>query len=147
MLPNNALLPDLFLIFSDDIFIAFFKEILKVNLCILFSNYRCYLHIVICVVYLSAFLICQHYIIFIWLSGFGHRFLENKKCLYDCLLVNILPCLTLSPGSAVYNLYAVSNHSGTTMGGHYTAYCCNPDSGEWYTFNDSRYSSHMHKRN
>ncbi|KAM9468420.1 ubiquitin carboxyl-terminal hydrolase 2a isoform 2-T3 [Clarias gariepinus] len=40
--------------------------------------------------------------------------------------------------SAVYNLYAVSNHSGTTMGGHYTAYCCNPDLGEWYTFNDSR---------
>ncbi|TTO95311.1 Ubiquitin carboxyl-terminal hydrolase 2 [Bagarius yarrelli] len=40
--------------------------------------------------------------------------------------------------STVYNLYAVSNHSGTTMGGHYTAYCCNPDSGEWYTFNDSR---------
>ncbi|XP_061923878.1 ubiquitin carboxyl-terminal hydrolase 2a isoform X1 [Entelurus aequoreus] len=39
---------------------------------------------------------------------------------------------------AVYNLYAVSNHSGTTMGGHYTAYCRNPTSGEWYTFNDSR---------
>ncbi|XP_066566888.1 ubiquitin carboxyl-terminal hydrolase 2a isoform X2 [Amia ocellicauda] len=39
---------------------------------------------------------------------------------------------------AVYNLYAVSNHSGTTMGGHYTAYCRNPASGEWYTFNDSR---------
>ncbi|XP_070826625.1 ubiquitin carboxyl-terminal hydrolase 2a isoform X1 [Chaetodon trifascialis] len=40
--------------------------------------------------------------------------------------------------NAVYNLYAVSNHSGTTMGGHYTAYCRNPNSGEWYTFNDSR---------
>ncbi|XP_076023983.1 ubiquitin carboxyl-terminal hydrolase 2a isoform X2 [Genypterus blacodes] len=40
--------------------------------------------------------------------------------------------------NAVYNLYAVSNHSGTTMGGHYTAYCCNPSSGEWFTFNDSR---------
>ncbi|XP_047247521.1 ubiquitin carboxyl-terminal hydrolase 2a isoform X1 [Girardinichthys multiradiatus] len=40
--------------------------------------------------------------------------------------------------NAVYNLYAVSNHSGTTMGGHYTAYCRNPSSGEWYTFNDSR---------
>ncbi|XP_068558480.1 LOW QUALITY PROTEIN: ubiquitin carboxyl-terminal hydrolase 2-like [Cebidichthys violaceus] len=38
----------------------------------------------------------------------------------------------------LYNLYAVSNHSGTTMGGHYTAYCRNPNSGEWYTFNDSR---------
>lgn len=41
--------------------------------------------------------------------------------------------------NAVYNLYAVSNHSGTTMGGHYTAYCRNPNSGEWYTFNDSRW--------
>ncbi|XP_062416970.1 ubiquitin carboxyl-terminal hydrolase 2a isoform X3 [Pungitius pungitius] len=40
--------------------------------------------------------------------------------------------------NAVYNLYAVSNHSGTTMGGHYTAYCRNPTSGEWNTFNDSR---------
>ncbi|OCT70492.1 ubiquitin carboxyl-terminal hydrolase 2 isoform X1 [Xenopus laevis] len=39
---------------------------------------------------------------------------------------------------ASYNLYAVSNHSGTTMGGHYTAYCKNPSNGEWYTFNDSR---------
>ncbi|XP_055516689.1 ubiquitin carboxyl-terminal hydrolase 2-like isoform X2 [Leucoraja erinacea] len=39
---------------------------------------------------------------------------------------------------AVYNLYAVSNHSGTTMGGHYTAYCKHPQSGEWYNFNDSR---------
>nr|XP_056716703.1 ubiquitin carboxyl-terminal hydrolase 2 isoform X1 [Euleptes europaea]XP_056716704.1 ubiquitin carboxyl-terminal hydrolase 2 isoform X1 [Euleptes europaea] len=39
---------------------------------------------------------------------------------------------------AIYNLYAVSNHSGTTMGGHYTAYCKNPVSGEWHAFNDSR---------
>ncbi|KAM8816911.1 ubiquitin carboxyl-terminal hydrolase 2 isoform 3-T4 [Rhynchonycteris naso] len=38
---------------------------------------------------------------------------------------------------AVYNLYAVSNHSGTTMGGHYTAYCRSPATGEWHTFNDS----------
>ncbi|KAJ8369254.1 hypothetical protein SKAU_G00092820 [Synaphobranchus kaupii] len=40
--------------------------------------------------------------------------------------------------NAVYTLYAVSNHSGTTMGGHYTAYCRNPTTEEWYTFNDSR---------
>ncbi|NXH12808.1 UBP2 hydrolase, partial [Bucco capensis] len=39
---------------------------------------------------------------------------------------------------AVYNLYAVSNHSGTTMGGHYTAYCKSPVSSEWHSFNDSR---------
>ncbi|XP_060799876.1 ubiquitin carboxyl-terminal hydrolase 2a isoform X2 [Neoarius graeffei] len=43
--------------------------------------------------------------------------------------------------NTVYNLYAVSNHSGTTTGGHYTAYCCHPDSGQWYTFNDYRVTS------
>ncbi|XP_067113097.1 ubiquitin carboxyl-terminal hydrolase 2-like isoform X1 [Osmerus mordax] len=41
---------------------------------------------------------------------------------------------------AVYNLYAVSNHSGTTLGGHYTAYCRNPVLGEWYNYNDTRVS-------
>ncbi|CAB1352295.1 unnamed protein product [Coregonus sp. 'balchen'] len=41
--------------------------------------------------------------------------------------------------NAVYNLYAVSNHSGNTLGGHYTAYCRNPVLGEWYSYNDSRY--------
>uniref|UniRef100_A0A673XRB0 Ubiquitin carboxyl-terminal hydrolase 2 n=1 Tax=Salmo trutta TaxID=8032 RepID=A0A673XRB0_SALTR len=41
--------------------------------------------------------------------------------------------------NAVYNLYAVSNHSGNTLGGHYTAYCRNPALGEWYSYNDSRY--------
>ncbi|XP_068457394.1 ubiquitin carboxyl-terminal hydrolase 2-like [Clinocottus analis] len=41
---------------------------------------------------------------------------------------------------AVYNLYAVSNHSGNALGGHYTAYCKNPALGEWYSYNDSRVS-------
>uniref|UniRef100_A0A669CNV0 Ubiquitin carboxyl-terminal hydrolase n=1 Tax=Oreochromis niloticus TaxID=8128 RepID=A0A669CNV0_ORENI len=40
----------------------------------------------------------------------------------------------------VYNLYAVSNHSGNALGGHYTAYCKNPALGEWYSYNDSRVS-------
>ncbi|CAG5122907.1 unnamed protein product [Candidula unifasciata] len=40
-----------------------------------------------------------------------------------------------------YDLYAVSNHSGGTSSGHYTAYCRNPYSGEWYYFNDARVSS------
>lgn len=38
----------------------------------------------------------------------------------------------------LYNLYAVSNHSGNTLGGHYTAYCRHPVLREWYNFNDSR---------
>ncbi|KAH9503414.1 Ubiquitin carboxyl-terminal hydrolase 2 [Bulinus truncatus] len=41
----------------------------------------------------------------------------------------------------LYDLYAVSNHSGGTSSGHYTAYCRNPYSGEWYLYNDARVSS------
>ncbi|XP_061727829.1 ubiquitin carboxyl-terminal hydrolase 37-like [Cydia pomonella] len=41
---------------------------------------------------------------------------------------------------AVYNLYAVSNHSGTTYSGHYTAYCKHPHTGDWHEYNDSRVS-------
>ncbi|KAJ3589516.1 hypothetical protein NHX12_010361 [Muraenolepis orangiensis] len=41
---------------------------------------------------------------------------------------------------AVYSLYAVSNHSGNTMGGHYTAYCKNPALEQWHRYNDSRVS-------
>ncbi|KAF6207453.1 hypothetical protein GE061_018696 [Apolygus lucorum] len=43
--------------------------------------------------------------------------------------------------SCTYNLYAVSNHSGTAYSGHYTAYCLHSGSGQWYEFNDSRVSS------
>jgi ubiquitin C-terminal hydrolase len=39
---------------------------------------------------------------------------------------------------AVYELYAVSQHYGSCMGGHYTAICKN--NGKWYDFNDSSVS-------
>ena len=41
----------------------------------------------------------------------------------------------------VYDLYAVSNHSGTLSFGHYTAICKNPRDGKWYNFNDSHWSA------
>ncbi|CAH0549356.1 unnamed protein product [Brassicogethes aeneus] len=40
-----------------------------------------------------------------------------------------------------YNLYAISNHSGTTYSGHYTAYCRHPYNMQWHEYNDSRVSS------
>jgi hypothetical protein len=43
--------------------------------------------------------------------------------------------------SSVYDLFGVVNHFGSLNGGHYTAYCQNPD-GKWYDFNDSSVSSH-----
>mmetsp|Transcript_1956 Transcript_1956/g.3413 ORF Transcript_1956/g.3413 Transcript_1956/m.3413 type:complete len:109 (+) Transcript_1956:2968-3294(+) len=41
--------------------------------------------------------------------------------------------------STVYDLFGVTNHFGSLNGGHYTAYCKNPD-GNWYDFNDSHVS-------
>ena len=40
--------------------------------------------------------------------------------------------------SAVYDLFAVSNHFGGLGGGHYTAFCYNQDQASWYQFDDSR---------
>lgn len=37
-----------------------------------------------------------------------------------------------------YNLFAISNHSGTLRGGHYTTYAKNSYNNNWYSFNDSR---------
>ena len=39
----------------------------------------------------------------------------------------------------IYDLYAVSNHSGGLGGGHYTAYAKNNE--KWYDFNDSSVNS------
>jgi len=36
----------------------------------------------------------------------------------------------------IYDLYAVSNHYGSAFGGHYTAFCKHPDSGDWILFDD-----------
>ena len=38
--------------------------------------------------------------------------------------------------SYIYDLYAVCNHHGGTLGGHYTAYIKNAN-GKWYIFNDT----------
>lgn len=49
--------------------------------------------------------------------------------------------------SYIYDLYAICNHSGSVMGGHYTAFIKNAN-GNWYHFNDtmvSQISSEMEK--
>jgi len=38
--------------------------------------------------------------------------------------------------SYVYDLYGIANHSGGTLGGHYTSYAKNAN-GKWYHFNDT----------
>lgn len=48
------------------------------------------------------------------------------------------------PKSYVYDLYAICNHSGGTMGGHYTAYVKNATQ-EWVHYNDNRVERHIHQ--
>jgi ubiquitin C-terminal hydrolase len=36
-----------------------------------------------------------------------------------------------------YNLYAISNHTGTLDGGHYTALCKNDKLNHWFKYDDS----------
>jgi len=47
--------------------------------------------------------------------------------------------LNKQPGAPppVYELFAISNHSGGLGGGHYTAFAKNKDNGTWYLFNDN----------
>lgn len=66
----------------------------------------------------------------------GWRALANVSGIWRALTDSDVSPLT---ERAVYNLYAVSNHTGNALGGHYTAYCRNPALGEWYSYNDSRY--------
>ncbi|KAL0858943.1 hypothetical protein ABMA27_011363 [Loxostege sticticalis] len=54
--------------------------------------------------------------------------------------LDMSPYAATRGAQAVYNLYAVSNHSGTTYSGHYTAYCKHPYTGDWHEYNDSRVS-------
>ena len=44
---------------------------------------------------------------------------------------------TKSNTSLSYHLYAVSNHSGTLDGGHYTALCRHIEYRKWFKFDDS----------
>ncbi|KAL7742701.1 hypothetical protein ACLKA6_013045 [Drosophila palustris] len=46
-----------------------------------------------------------------------------------------------NPNSNVhYSLYAISNHMGSTAGGHYVALCKHPVSHKWHEFNDNSVS-------
>jgi len=38
----------------------------------------------------------------------------------------------------VYDLFAVSNHTGSLLSGHYTAFTRHPYSHKWHGFNDAR---------
>ncbi|XP_036318867.1 ubiquitin carboxyl-terminal hydrolase Usp2 isoform X4 [Rhagoletis pomonella] len=46
-----------------------------------------------------------------------------------------------------YSLYAISNHMGSTAGGHYVALCKHPVSRKWHEFNDNIVSDTLSESN
>uniref|UniRef100_A0A182I8G3 ubiquitinyl hydrolase 1 n=2 Tax=gambiae species complex TaxID=44542 RepID=A0A182I8G3_ANOAR len=40
-------------------------------------------------------------------------------------------------GPIYYSLYGISNHMGSTAGGHYVAVCKHPQTQQWNEFNDN----------
>eukprot|EP00794_Sanderia_malayensis_P001241 gene1241-1368_t len=44
---------------------------------------------------------------------------------------------SVKKSEALYHLYGVSNHSGGTYSGHYTAHCKHPDTNEWIYYSDT----------
>ncbi|THD21693.1 Ubiquitin specific protease 41 [Fasciola hepatica] len=72
----------------------------------------------------------------------GERFRSKMSLLVDYPITDLNMTEFASPScqqrSARYNLYAVSNHSGSVYAGHYTATCKHPYTHSWYDFNDSR---------
>ena len=79
-----------------------------------------------------------------WLFGIGANgpfsgpkwsLLVRLLCCFEVMVMfNVADCL-----SAVYSLFAVSNHTGSMLSGHYTAYTRHPYSSKWHCFNDARY--------
>ncbi|KAJ8683799.1 hypothetical protein QAD02_019591 [Eretmocerus hayati] len=88
------------------------------------------------------------HIIVIHLNRFGASgiWLEKKNTSVDFPLVNLDfgPYLVqdndtinnTKNSSTCYNLYAMSNHYGTMLGGHYTAYCKSHAQNKWYRYDD-----------
>jgi len=56
---------------------------------------------------------------------------------FELNLSNYAATAAYKKSAAQYRLFGVSNHSGGTYSGHYTAYCKHPDLNDWFCFSDS----------
>ena len=52
--------------------------------------------------------------------------------------MNLTPYILGNDNTANYKLFAVANHIGNSIhNGHYTAYCRDINTNDWYCYNDS----------
>ena len=64
----------------------------------------------------------------------------NRYVDYPIEGLDMSPYCKGTSGSAIYDLYAVSNHYGSIGFGHYTAFAKNKNANSWYKFDDSSVS-------
>lgn len=66
---------------------------------------------------------------------------KNHKLIKFPLLLNLSPYILGSDNTANYKLFAVANHIGGSIhSGHYTAYCRDINSNDWFCYDDSNVS-------
>ena len=75
-------------------------------------------------------------------NQYGGVQFEKKKTLVDYPIEGLdmrkyVQSIKDATEPVLYDLYAVSNHSGGLGGGHYTATCKNPIDGTWNYYNDA----------
>ncbi|XP_020716914.1 ubiquitin carboxyl-terminal hydrolase Usp2 isoform X3 [Ceratitis capitata] len=61
--------------------------------------------------------------------------------------LNMGPYASNPNSNIYYSLYAISNHMGSTAGGHYVALCKHPASKKWHEFNDNIVSDTLSEHN
>ncbi|KAA3674145.1 ubiquitin carboxyl-terminal hydrolase 2 [Paragonimus westermani] len=75
----------------------------------------------------------------------GERFRSKMSILVDYPITDLdlseFASSSCQQRRAIYNLYAVSNHSGSVYAGHYTATCKHHFRDTWFEYNDSRVHS------
>jgi ubiquitin carboxyl-terminal hydrolase 8 len=73
-------------------------------------------------------------------NDYGQRSAKEEKAIEYPLAGWDLATSVRSQGSEypVYDLYAISNHTGGLASGHYTAYTLNRFDDQWYEYNDSK---------
>jgi ubiquitin carboxyl-terminal hydrolase 8 len=69
----------------------------------------------------------------------GRHFVKNNKLIsFPLNNLNMQSYIAIIHDHYIYDLYAVSCHTGQTKGGHYYSYCLNQSTNKWYCFNDNK---------
>lgn len=71
-----------------------------------------------------------------WFNNIGWNVSKAIGFPLKSLDFSLLACKSHFEHDPIYDLFAVNNHMGSPLYGHYIVNCLDPESKRWYTFND-----------